>query len=320
MNEASGRVLTPHGLIVAAALLALVLIVNLAGVRWLARANTAITVWKLAIPAVAAIALIVAGFNSANFTAHGGFAPTGARGVFAAVSAGGVMFSLFGFRTAIDMAGETRNPQTAVPLAIIGAVVISLAIYILLQVAFIGTVPQAHLAHGWSNLSENVAGGPFAAFATILGMQWLAAALYFDAVLSPMGTALAYVGATARINYALARTGSFRGSFSCSTALACRCGRSCSTSSSDSCCSCRFPAGPTSSASSARPPCCRSPSGPSRSPRCATSSPPSRGPSSSTPASPYPRSRSCWSDTWSIGPDGTPTGRCSRSLSPAPCS
>jgi amino acid transporter len=208
-TEASGQVLTPHGLVIAAVLLALVLIVNLAGVRWLARANTAITVWKLAIPAIAAIALIVAGFTGANFTAHGGFAPTGARGVFAAVSAGGVMFSLFGFRTAIDMAGETKNPQTAVPLAIIGAVVISLAIYILLQVAFIGAVPEAHLANGWSNLSENVAGGPFAAFATILGMQWLAAALYFDAVLSPTGTALAYMGATARINYALAQNQQF---------------------------------------------------------------------------------------------------------------
>jgi amino acid transporter len=52
-------------------------------------------------------------------------------------------------------------------------------------------------------------GGPFAAFATILGMQWLAAALYFDAVLSPSGTALAYVGATARINYALAENQQF---------------------------------------------------------------------------------------------------------------
>jgi amino acid transporter len=40
-------------------------------------------------------------------------------------------------------------------------------------------------------------------------MQWLAAALYFDAVLSPSGTALAYTGATARINYALAENQQF---------------------------------------------------------------------------------------------------------------
>ncbi len=207
-SEAGDRVLTASGLAVAAALLFVFLLVNLAGVRWLARANTAITAWKLVIPVVASIALIIVGFNSANFTAFG-FAPMGADGVFAAVSAGGVMFSLFGFRTAIDMAGEAENPQVSVPLAIIGAVVVSLAIYLMLQAAFIGVVPQAHLARGWANVSENVPGGPFAAFATILGMQWLAAALYFDAVLSPSGTAIAYIGATARINYALAQNGQF---------------------------------------------------------------------------------------------------------------
>ena len=49
----------------------------------------------------------------------------------------------------------------------------------------------------------------FAAFATLLGMQWLAAALYFDAVLSASGTTIAYIGATARINYALAQNEQF---------------------------------------------------------------------------------------------------------------
>jgi amino acid transporter len=203
------RVLTGYGLIVAAVLLMACVLVNLAGVRWLARANSLITVWKLAIPVIAAVALIVAGFNSSNFTEVGGFAPEGIKGVFAAVSAGGVMFSLFGFRTAIDMAGEAKNPQTSVPFATIGAVLISLGIYVLLQIAFIAAVPPAHLAHGWANLSENVPGGPFAAFATILGMQWLAATLYFDALLSPSGTAIAYTGATARINYALSENEQF---------------------------------------------------------------------------------------------------------------
>ena len=201
------RVLTPHGLAVAAALLLAFVLINLAGVRWLARANVAVTSWKLAIPLLAATGLIVFGFDHTNFTDHGGFMPTGVDGVFAAVSGGGVVFSLFGFRTVIDMAGEARNPQRTVPLAMIGAVVISLIIYVLLQIAFIGAVPEAHLAGGWTKLAENVADGPFAAFATILGLQWLAAALYFDAIVSPSGTGLAYTGATARINYALAENG-----------------------------------------------------------------------------------------------------------------
>ena len=201
------RVLTSYGLIVATALLFSFVILNLAGVRWLARANLAVTSWKLAVPLLAVLGLVVFGFDHTNFTDHGGFMPTGADGIFAAVASGGVIFSLFGFRTVIDMAGEASNPQRNVPLAMIGAVVISLIIYVLLQIAFIGAVPAAHLAGGWTRLSENVADGPFAAFATILGLQGLAALLYVDAIVSPAGTGIAYTGATARINYALAENG-----------------------------------------------------------------------------------------------------------------
>ncbi len=201
------RVLTGHGLVVAIALLFGFVILNLAGVRWLARANLAVTSWKIAIPLLAVAGLIVFGFDKGNFTDHGGFMPTGVDGIFAAVAGGGVIFSLFGFRTVIDMAGEASNPQRNVPLAMIGAVVITLVIYILLQIAFIGAVPEAHLAGGWTQLAENVADGPFAAFAMILGLQGLAALLYVDAIVSPAGTGIAYTGATARINYALAQNG-----------------------------------------------------------------------------------------------------------------
>jgi amino acid transporter len=201
------RVLTGSGLAVATALLLGFVVVNLAGVRWLARANLAVTSWKLAVPLLAVAGLLVFGFEKSNFTDHGGFMPTGVDGIFAAVAGGGVVFSLFGFRTVIDMAGEAANPQRNVPLAMVGAVVISLVIYVLLQIAFIGAVPAAHLAGGWTKLAENVADGPFAAFATILGLQGLASLLYVDAIVSPTGTGVAYTGATARINYALAENG-----------------------------------------------------------------------------------------------------------------
>ncbi len=207
--EAGDRVLTLSGVAVAAILLALFTGLNLAGVHWLARANIAITFWKLVIPVLAAAAIIIAGFQVDNFSAHGGFAPNGAAGVFAAVSGGGIVFSFLGFRTAIDMAGEATDPQRSVPLAMIGAVVISLVIYVLLQVAFIGGVPPEHLVDGWNRISETAAAGPFAAFAVVLGMQWLAAVLYFDAFLSPSGTSIAFMGATSRINYAMAANGHF---------------------------------------------------------------------------------------------------------------
>jgi amino acid transporter len=203
------RMLTPHGLVVAVVLMLIFTLINTLGVKWLAHSNSVITVWKLIVPLVAALALIWAGFNADNFHAVDGFAPNGFSGIFAAVSGGGILFSLFGFRTVIDMAGEAKNPQRTIPIAIIGGVVICLFVYILLQVAFIGAIPVDHLVNGWSKIEENVPGGPFAAFAALLGLQWLAMTLYADAIISPAGTALTFIGATARINYAMSKNKQF---------------------------------------------------------------------------------------------------------------
>lgn len=96
----------------------------------------------------------------------------------------------------------------------IGAVIICICIYTLFQIAFIGVMPVDHVKNGWHQIAENVPGGPFAAFATILGLQWLAVALYIDAVVSPSGTGFAYTGATARINYAMAKNRQIPGFFS----------------------------------------------------------------------------------------------------------
>jgi amino acid transporter len=203
------QVLSYHGLIVAAALMLLFTIVNLFGVQWLTRANTTITYWKLAVPLAVALILIAKGFRSENFFEAGGFAPNGIAGVFGAVSNGGVMFSLFGFRIALDMAGEAKTPHRDIPLAMIGAMGICVVLYLLLQVAFIGVIPPSHLKHGWHGISETTPGGPFAGFAAMLGLTWIAFALYIDAVISPSGTGLASTAATSRINYGMAKNGQF---------------------------------------------------------------------------------------------------------------
>src|SRR5438270_2055347 len=70
-------VLTAQGYAVAVVLMAVFTVVNVLGVRWLARSNTPITAWKIAIPVLALIALMVSRFHGANFTAAGGFMPFG---------------------------------------------------------------------------------------------------------------------------------------------------------------------------------------------------------------------------------------------------
>ena len=49
--------------------------------------------------------------------------PFGWKGVFLALSSGGVIFACLGFEQAVQLGGETRNPRRNIPLAIIGGMV-----------------------------------------------------------------------------------------------------------------------------------------------------------------------------------------------------
>jgi amino acid transporter len=212
--EAGQQLLTPYGVAIAAVLLLFFTVINLMGVRWLSRATVVLTWWKLVVPILAAVVLLLAGNTMENFTQFGGFAPNGLSGIFGAVSSGGVLFSLLGFRAAMDFAGECENPQRNIPLAMGLGVISCVAIYALLQVAFVGVIPAAYLSNGWNGISDNFQGGPYAVFALMLGLNWLATLLYVDAVVSPSGTSITYVGAASRINYAMSQNGHLPGLFS----------------------------------------------------------------------------------------------------------
>ena len=114
-----------------------------------------------------------------------------------------VIFSFLGFIEATALAGETENPQRAVPLAIIGSVLISITVYLVLQIAFIGALPPGALLHGWTNLHFSGDMGPFAGLAVSLGIPLIAYLVYADSIISPIGTGIAYTTTTARINYGM---------------------------------------------------------------------------------------------------------------------
>jgi amino acid transporter len=200
-------VLTAQGYGIAVVLMALFTIVNILGVRWLARSNTPITAWKIAIPVLAIVALMVTRFHGANFSASGGFMPFGFHGVFSALATGGVIFAYQGFEQAVQLGGESANPKRNIPVAVVGSMIIGVVIYVLLQIAFIAALDPSNLSHGWSKLAFTGLVGPFAGLATAVGLGWLAILLYIDAAVSPGGTGLLYVGASSRVSYALSRNG-----------------------------------------------------------------------------------------------------------------
>ncbi|GAA1905080.1 APC family permease [Streptantibioticus ferralitis] len=196
--------LTPAGLVIASCFMLLFTVINILGVRLLSSTNSVTVVVKTAVPVLTAAVLMSLAFHGSNFTAGGGFAPQGAHGVFAALPAG-VVFAFLGFEQAIQLAGEARDPQRDVSRAVIVAMAIGTAVYLLLQIAFIGALEPSALTHGWASPVGKGNFGPYATLATALGAAWLATVLYVDAVISPAGTGLVYMAGAARLSYAMGR-------------------------------------------------------------------------------------------------------------------
>jgi len=205
--------LSGAGFVLASGLLLGMSAINLLGVSWFGESNKVLTIWKVIVPVSIPILLMTRGFDSTNFTDHGGFMPAGWSGVFAGVSTGGALFAMLGFRAAIELAGEARNPQRDVPLALIGSVLLTGGIYILIQVGFIGAIPETGLADGWSKLSSDVASGPFVELAAAAGLAWLAKVIFIDSLISPGGCGLVFASASARLSFAMARNGQLPNAF-----------------------------------------------------------------------------------------------------------
>jgi amino acid transporter len=197
-----GSSLSVGGILVAAALLAVLTVINWYGIRLFARINTAITAVKFIVPALTIIALLASGFHAGHLTNHGGFAPNGWSSVLSAVATGGLIYSVNGFQPPVDLSGEARNPRRDVPRSILVAIGASVLLYLLLQFAFIVAIPDSALAHGWHGIDFT---SPFGQLAILLNLGWLASILYADAVLSPTGTQFVGTAENGRTTYALAK-------------------------------------------------------------------------------------------------------------------
>ena len=195
------------GLSIAAVLVIIYFLVNFWSVKLFARSNTAITVFKLIVPALTGVALIASGFHAENFHVgiHGGEHVVDFAAVLTAVATAGIVFSFNGFQSPVNLAGEARDPGRNVPLAIFGAIALATVVYVLLQIAYLGSVPPDLLARaGWHGIDFS---SPFAELAIIVNLNWLAMLLYLDAFISPSGTGMTYTATSARMIYGMERNG-----------------------------------------------------------------------------------------------------------------
>jgi amino acid transporter len=197
--------LTGVGMIWAAVLLAGVVALNFLAVRWVLIINSVATWWKLFIPIATIAILMIYSFHPSNMVTQ--VASTPRSGIFTAVATAGIVFSFLGFQQAIALAGETRNPNRYVPIALISSVVIGMLIYVGLQIAFITALNPRDIGDGWGHLHFTGMFGPLAAIAVGVGALWWAVVLYVDAIISPLGTAFIYITGSPRILMAAGEMG-----------------------------------------------------------------------------------------------------------------
>jgi amino acid transporter len=203
-----------HGAGIAAAigLLVVFVIINLIGIRWLANVNSTVTTWKVIVPIVAILVLMITHFHGGNFTAGGGFFQKSDawKDIFIAIPGAGIVFSLLGFEQAVQLGGESKNPRD-LPRAVIYSILLGAGIYILAQIAFIAALDPSVITHfhSWSGLVDDAGlnAAPYYTISKLAGLTWLAYVLRFDAVVSPAGTGLVYTTSTSRISFGLSKNG-----------------------------------------------------------------------------------------------------------------
>ncbi|BDC18913.1 APC family permease [Acidianus sp. HS-5] len=204
----SGNQLTLEGIVVTYALLIIFFLVNYYGVKFLGRVSHGIGWWKIIIPTTTAV-ILLAYFNPANVVFGKTACYQGFNGMLYAIPESGIVFSYLGFRQAIEYGGEGRNPQKDIPFAVISSLLISMAIFISLQLGFLGVVKTDG---NWAGLLNSpLANAPLISVIEMLPIvfSFWVGILLFDAIISPAGTGIIYLGTTTRSFYASAKSGYF---------------------------------------------------------------------------------------------------------------
>lgn len=202
-SQTAELTLSGPGYVAAVCIMFFVVMLNSYGIKMLTDFNKYASIIKFILPSIAIAALLYQAPSLANINIDLSTKESWVQ-IFTALSAGGIAFAFTGFQNGLMLAGEVKNPQRNIPIAILGAVLIGFVLYFLLQFSFIAAMPQKFLANGWHALTYPGDSGPLVGLTLLLGLGVVATLLMIDAAFSPFGTTLVYTAATSRIVYGMA--------------------------------------------------------------------------------------------------------------------
>ena len=190
--------------LVAAAALALVAVVLVVGVSKSARVNAILVAVKIAVLA-SFVAVGIGAVQPHNWTPlvppnEGGFT-YGWEGVLRASSI--LFFAYLGFETVSTAAAETKDPQRAMPIGILGALAASTTIYIIVAAVLTGIVPFRELG----------VPDPIAVAVDRIGHPGFAMLIKIGALTGLSSVLLVNGYGHSRVCYAMARDGLLPGAF-----------------------------------------------------------------------------------------------------------
>lgn len=203
VGDTATLTLSNYGYITAVCIMFFVVLLNSYGIKMLAECNKYASIIKFILPSIAIISLLHTAPTLGNIHIHLSDKESWVQ-VFTALSAGGIAFAYTGFQNGLILAGEVKDPQRNIPIAILGAVLIGFVLYFMLQFSFLAAIPQKFLTHGWQALNYPGDSGPLVGLTLLLGLGIVATLLMIDAAFSPFGTTLVYTAATSRIVYGMA--------------------------------------------------------------------------------------------------------------------
>jgi amino acid transporter len=195
--------LSTNGYVAAITIMLFVVLLNSYGIKFLTECNKYTSLIKFILPSIAIFSFLHFSPSFSNIQIHLSDKKSW-EDIFTALSAGGIAFAFTGFQNGLMLAGEVKNPQRNIPIAILGSVLIGFILYFMLQLSFLTAIPKEYLTQGWAALNYPGDSGPLVGLSLLLGLGVVATLLMFDAIFSPFGTTLVYTAATSRILYGMA--------------------------------------------------------------------------------------------------------------------